>query len=103
MLAAYQREQLSSGIVNTVQGFTNLIQCFQFSGLLSTNVMALQGSITAAYFGLVAINGAMYYITGKTLDELREVLKQIDQLEEKLCGILHTVHSAEDWIDCNNE
>jgi hypothetical protein len=89
--------------MNTVHGVTNLIQCFQFSGLLSNGLMVLQGAITTAFFGLAAANGRMYYITSKTLDELREALRKIDQLEGQLRGILHTVHNAEDWVAVNDE
>ncbi len=103
MLAVYQREQISNGIMNTIHGSTNLIQCFQLSGLLSNGLVALQGTITTAFFALAAVNGRMYYITSKTLDELREALKKIDELERQLRGILHTVRNAENLVADNDE
>jgi hypothetical protein len=45
----------------------------------------------------------MYYITSKTLDELREALKKIDELERQLRGILHTVRNAENLVADNDE
>jgi hypothetical protein len=89
--------------MSTVYGFTNLIQCFQFSGLLSNSFTVTQGAITASFFCPAVVNTGMYYFTGKTLDQLREVLRQIDQLEGQLRGILHTVHNAEDWVAVYDE
>jgi hypothetical protein len=103
VLAVYRREQVSDGIINVIHSVTNSALLLKFPELLSPSLTVLQGVITASFFGLAVGNGCMYRITGKTLDQLREVLKQIDQLEEQLRSILHTLHNAEDWVVVNDE
>ncbi len=62
----------------------NLFKSVRLSPNISPASLGLQHGITAGFLVLATANVGMYILTSKTIEQLREELNQIKQIEKEL-------------------
>ena len=98
LIYADARTQLLDGVQNLGQTLDAGIKLYQFSHLLTTPWRWVQGTIVAAYAGLVTVNAYTYMITKSVLQDLNESMKEVENLEKKLEDVGMKIHEARQWL-----